>query len=54
VGLAPTGKRRLFTAHTHGGHRCVELYWQQEHTSLRDHKMSQQGPWQVGANAPEV
>src|SRR5438445_2977924 len=27
VGLAPTGKRRLCTAHTHGRHRGVELYW---------------------------
>jgi hypothetical protein len=23
VGLAPTGKRRLFTAHTQLGHRCI-------------------------------
>src|ERR1700681_2823842 len=27
VGLAPTGKRRLVTAHTHNGHRAYSVDW---------------------------
>ena len=41
VGLAPTGKRRLFTAHERSGHpprcagdRCVERHWRRAPTSI--------------------